>query len=65
MPMTMVILAAAVRYCLLVISVDWVAVTIVVAHYTLSIDRATTAGATTDVGVAMIGAARPRLCALR
>ena len=65
MPMTMVILAAAMRYCLPVISVDRVAVTIVVAHHTLGIDRATTAGATTDVGVTVIGAATPRLCALR
>ena len=61
----MSMLAAAMVYCLLVVAVDRVAVAIIVAHNALSIDWATTAGATTDVGVTMIGLAALRLSTLR
>jgi len=58
-------LAAAVGHWLSIICVNWVAVTIVVAYDTFSIDRAPTARVTTDVGVTTVRAATSSFGALR
>ena len=59
------VLVAAVRHWLSVICINWAAVTIVVAHHSLSIDRASTARVTTDVGVIMARVAASRVGTLR
>ena len=61
----MVLLAAAVRYRLPVVSINCVAMAIIVAHDSSSIDRATTAGVATNVGITMTRATATRLSALR